>query len=224
MQEMERLGEKLAMPMAGLPALKELDIRIARHSESSGHPILLAVLARLMADLRDAFELGQFNGLKSLRLSAATNDFVPLLRSISASDVCSNLQTLYCARQREQFVSYPRTFPGSQGKQTVVIDGQLKARESGSKELLACLVSRCPELKDLTIPDWSLFSRAMRLHPNNSGLKRLAILGTQIRLRGEETEDVRCLKRLVQERQVNLKVHSIRIPTGSMYRYLHRKC
>lgn len=219
MWEMERFGEKLAMPMAGLPALRELDIRIDTHSNGPIIPILPAILGRLMTDLREAFEFGHFNGLTSLRLTAATNDLVPLLRSVSTSEICSSLRSFYCKRRPEELVQYPRYFPETPGKKTVYIDGQFKARESGSKQLLAGLVWRCPKLRDLTIPEWALFSRALRLHPENIGLERLAVLGTDIVPvpRAKPTEDINSMKRLTRRGVVNLELHGGKLPTSKAH-------
>ena len=73
---MQLLGSNLARPMAGLPALKKLDVRIKTHPDLPIIPILPAVLEQFLGESYNAFHGGHFVGLRSVRLTAGANDLV----------------------------------------------------------------------------------------------------------------------------------------------------
>lgn len=97
----------LISPVAGLPALNELDIRIKPHRDLPVTPILSAVLDWLIIMLGLLLQQGVFSGLSSLRITAGTNDLTPLLRCVDDLETCLTLQSFHCDHLFEQSVRWP---------------------------------------------------------------------------------------------------------------------
>ena len=203
LEMMRRLGRNLMRPMAGLPALKELDVRIKTHPNLPVTPILPIVLDQLKADLGTALREGQFAGLNSLRLTAGASDLVPIMHELLESKTCSTLQSLHCKQLTEDVLSYRTTrLPGTPGGKPVLIDGVLKA-QCCSQSLTAAIVSKCPDLKNLSIPTAVLLDKNLKLHEKNNGLESLVLMGSTRRA----TEGITSMKRLTLKRKPVLKIY-----------------
>lgn len=197
LEEMERLGQNLTRPMAGLPALKGLDVRIQTYPCWPISPNLLDILDQFMTDLQTAFVCGHFIGLRSLNLIVGANCLVPILRSVLASKTCSMLRSFSCCELPEYFRPRPPR------RMAVYISGPLIVHGPGSEDLIVGVVSSCPQLRNLSIPSRALFHENLKLHPENKGLDRLFVVGNMDTI--HEAEKIASIKRLTPKRGIELE-------------------
>ncbi|KAK3489635.1 hypothetical protein B0T13DRAFT_406004 [Neurospora crassa] len=197
LEEMERLGQNLTRPIAGLPALKGLDVRIQTWPHWPISPNLLDILDQFMTDLQAAFECGHFVGLRSLRLIVGANYLAPILRSVLASKTCSMLRSFSCC----QLPEFSR--PQPLRRRAVYIHGPLIVHGPGSEDLIVDAVSSCPQLRNLSIPSRALFHKNLRLHPENKGLDRLFVVGNMDTI--HEAEKIASIKKLTPKRGIELE-------------------
>lgn len=199
LEEMERVGQNLTRPMAGLPALKGLDVRIQTWPHWPMSPNLLDILDQFMTDLQTTFVCGHFVGLRSLRLIVGANYLAPILRSVLASKTCSMLRSFSC----RQLPEYSR--PQPLRRMAVYSSGPLIVHGPGSEDLIVGVVSSCPQLRNLSIPSRALFHKNLKLHPENKGLDRLFVIGDMDTI--HEAEKIASIKRLTPKRGIELEVN-----------------
>ena len=112
------------------------------------------------------------------------------------------LRSFSCNQLPEKLVRFPRRLPGTPERVAVLINGLLQAREPGSKDLIADVVSSCPQVRDLSIPSLALLNKNLKLHPENKGLDKLFVVGDMATI--HEAENIASIKRLTPQRKTAL--------------------